>query len=283
MRFGARLQAAVARRGPLCVGIDPHPQLLRAWRLTDDPAGLAAFDRTVVAALAERVAVAKPQSAFYERFGSRGIAVLESTIRQLRAGGALVLLDVKRGDIGSTAAAYADAYLDPDSPLRVDAVTASPYLGVGALRPMIDKAVATGAGVFVLALTSNPEGRTVQRARNADGRTVAQTVIDEVGQLNAGVSPLGDIGVVVGATLGPTGHDLTALNGPILAPGLGAQGAAPADLPIVFGAQLSAVLPAYSREVLAAGPSVAGLCAAVERAEAACRAVMRPIGRTHPR
>src|SRR6266508_3266697 len=199
-RFGARLRRAMRARGPLCVGLDPHPALLRSWGLPDDVTGLDRFGRTMVEALADRVAVIKPQSAFYERFGARGIAVLESTIRQFREAGTIVLLDVKRGDIGSTAIAYADAYLDPASPLAVDALTASPYLGVGALRPMIDKAMSHGCGVFVLALTSNPDGWPFQHARTADGRTVAQTIIDEVAQVNAGVSPLGDVGVVVGAT-----------------------------------------------------------------------------------
>jgi orotidine-5'-phosphate decarboxylase len=277
-RFGARLRSAMNKYGPLCVGIDPHPSLLAAWGLPDDPSGLERFTRTVVEAVADRVAVAKPQSAFFERFGSSGVEVLESTIRQLREAGVLVLLDVKRGDIGSTAAAYADAYLDPTSPLRVDAITASPYLGFGSLAPMIEKATATGAGVFVLALTSNPEGAAVQRARAADGRTVAQTVIDEVSQVNRGVSPLGDVGVVVGATIGETGHDLTVLNGPILAPGMGAQGGRPEHLRAVFGSDLSAVLPSYSREVLAAGPSVAGLRAAVDRVLADCRGAVEPIG-----
>ena len=278
-RFGERLAEALDKRGPLCVGVDPHPSLLRDWGLTDDPRGLAEFGRTVVEALADRVPVVKPQVAFYERFGSQGIAVLESTIRQLREAGALVLLDVKRGDIGSTAAAYADAYLDPGSPLRVDAVTASPYLGFGSLRPMIDKALAHGAGVFVLALTSNPEGRAVQLARTADGRTVAQLMIDEVSQVNAGMSPLGDVGVVIGATVGSTDHDLTVLNGPILAPGLGAQGAQPADLPARFGPAVASVLPSYSRELLGHGPSVASLRDATERLLVACGGVIRPIGR----
>ena len=279
-RFGARLAAAVAERGPLCVGLDPHPSLLRDWGLPDDPYGLAEFGRTVVEALAERVPVIKPQSAFYERFGSLGISVLESTIRQLREAGALVLLDVKRGDIGSTATAYADAYLDPASPLWADAITASPYLGVGSLRPMIDKALAHGCGVFVLALTSNLEGAAVQRARRADGRTVAQAVIDEVAQVNAGVDPLGDIGVVIGATVGSTDHDLTVLNGPILAPGLGAQGAQASDLPARYADAVSAVLPSYSRELLAHGPTVAGLRDAADRLLVACRDTIRPIGRT---
>src|SRR3954447_6402611 len=143
-RFGARLRAAMEMYGPLCVGIDPHPSLLASWDLPDDPSGLEWFTRTVVEAVADRVAIAKPQSAFFERFGSSGIAVLESTIRQLREAGTLVLLDVKRGDIGSTAAAYADAYLDPGSPLRADAITVSPYLGFGSVVPMIEKAIANG-------------------------------------------------------------------------------------------------------------------------------------------
>jgi orotidine-5'-phosphate decarboxylase len=277
-RFGARLRTAMDTRGPLCVGIDPHPSLLSAWGLPDTASGLARFSQTVVDAIADRVAVAKPQSAFFERFGSSGIAVLESTIRQLQAAGALVLLDVKRGDIGSTAAAYADAYLDPASPLRVDAITVSPYLGFGSLAPMIEKAVSTDAGVFVLALTSNPEGRAVQHARTADGRTVAQTIIDEVSQVNAGVKPLGDVGVVVGATIGDTGHDLSRLGGPVLAPGMGAQGGRPEDLRAVFGDDLAAVLPSYSREILSRGPSVADLRDSAERLLNACRGAVQPIG-----
>lgn len=272
--FGARLHRSVGERGPLCVGIDPHPGLLARWGLDDDVRGLERFAGTVVEALGDRVAVVKPQSAFFERFGSRGVAVLESTIRQLRAAGSLVLLDVKRGDIGSTVAAYASAYLDPSSPLHVDAVTVSPYLGVGALAPMFELAAAQGGGVFVLALTSNPEGAAVQRARTADGQTVAQLVINEIAQLNAGAQPLGSVGLVVGATIGATGHDLSAVNGPLLAPGLGAQGASAADLRVVFGASLPAVLPTYSREVLAAGPDPAALRGAADRVLADCRAAL---------
>jgi orotidine-5'-phosphate decarboxylase len=261
-------------RGPLCVGIDPHPGLLAKWGLEDDAAGLERFAFTVVEALADRVAVLKPQSAFFERFGSRGVAVLESIIRQSREAGALVLLDVKRGDIGSTMAAYASAYLDSDSPLRADAITVSPYLGVGSLRPAFDLAAAQGAGVFVLALTSNPEGPAVQHAVGAAGKTVAQTIIDEISQLNRGADPLGSVGLVVGATIGETGHELSEVNGPLLAPGLGAQGGDPAGLRAIFGESLRNVLPSYSREVLSEGPGVTGLRAAADRAEAACRAVI---------
>ncbi|MEU4558219.1 orotidine-5'-phosphate decarboxylase [Actinoplanes sp. NPDC023936] len=272
--FGERLHAAVAERGPLCVGIDPHASLLARWGLSDDIAGLERFARTVVDALADRVAVLKPQSAFFERFGSRGVAILESTIRQSREAGALVLLDVKRGDIGSTMAAYASAYLDPASSLCADAITVSPYLGVGSLQPAFDLAAAHGGGVFVLALTSNPEGPAVQHAVTATGKTVAQTVIDEISQVNAGAQPLGSLGLVVGATIGETGHDLSAVNGPLLAPGLGAQGATPSDLRAVFGESLRNVLPSYSREVLSAGPQSSDLRVAAERVLDDCRAAL---------
>ncbi|MFE7466132.1 orotidine-5'-phosphate decarboxylase [Streptomyces sp. NPDC057499] len=262
--FGARLRRAMDTRGPLCVGIDPHASLLTDWGLDDDIAGLERFTRTVVEALADRVAVLKPQSAFFERFGSRGIAVLEKAVEEARAAGALVLMDAKRGDIGSTMGAYAATYLHPDSPLFSDAVTVSPYLGFGSLRPALDAAAASGAGVFVLALTSNPEGAEVQRATAADGRSLAQLMLDRMAEENAGARPLGSVGAVVGATLEDAGVDL-AINGPLLAPGIGAQGATPADLPGVFGAAVGNVVPSVSRGVLRRGPDAAGLREAAER------------------
>jgi orotidine-5'-phosphate decarboxylase len=274
MSFGARLFEAVRSRGPLCVGIDPHPALLADWGLPDNPLGLERFARTVVEALGAQVAVLKPQSAFFERYGSAGVGVLERVLADARSAGTLVLLDVKRGDIGSTMQGYADAYTSPDSPLASDALTASPYLGTGSLRPLVDTALAHGAGVFVLALTSNPEGPQVQHALTPDGRTVAQTVIVEVAALNAGASPLGSVGLVVGATIGRTGHDLSKVNGPLLAPGVGAQGATAADLREVFGDARANVLPSVSREVLQAGPSVAALRGAAERLRDECVAAL---------
>ncbi|ANW22084.1 orotidine 5'-phosphate decarboxylase [Streptomyces clavuligerus] len=251
-------------RGPLCVGIDPHPSLLTDWGLDDTVAGLERFTRTTVEALADRVAVLKPQSAFFERFGSRGVAVLETAVAEARQAGALVLMDAKRGDIGSTMAAYAATYLDPGSPLFSDAVTVSPYLGFGSLRPALDLAARSGSGVFVLALTSNPEGAEVQRATAADGRALAQLMLDRMAAENAGAEPMGSVGAVVGATLGDAGVDL-AINGPLLAPGIGAQGATPADLPAVFGAAVGQVVPSVSRGVLRHGPDPAALRASAER------------------
>jgi orotidine-5'-phosphate decarboxylase len=263
--FGARLHAAVAARGPLCAGIDPHAALLRAWGLDDDLAGLERFALGAVEGLAAHVSVVKPQSAFYERFGSRGIAVLERVVAESRAAGALVLLDVKRGDIGSTSQAYADAYLDPAAPLACDAVTLSPYLGFGSLDPFVDTARRHGAGLFVLALTSNEEGPEVQHARTAGGGTVAGRVLDRLRALNDGASPLGSFGAVVGATIGATEEDLD-VNGPLLAPGYGAQGGTVEDLRRIFGRAAGAVLPSSSRGLLAAGPDPRALGDAARRA-----------------
>jgi orotidine-5'-phosphate decarboxylase len=259
--FGARLHDAMHARGPLCAGIDPHAGLLRAWGLDDDLAGLERFALTAAEALAPRVAVVKPQSAFYERFGSRGIAVLERLIMVCRGSGALVLLDVKRGDIGSTSQAYADAYLDPASPLAVDAVTASPYLGFGSLSPMVETAQKHDAGLFVLALTSNPEGPEVQEAR-VGGTTVADVVLDHLRALNEGAEPLGSFGAVVGSTIERGSHRLD-INGPLLAPGYGAQGGTVDDLRRIFGDGARHVLPSSSRELLREGPD--GLADAADR------------------
>jgi orotidine-5'-phosphate decarboxylase len=264
--FGQRLATALDRRGSLCLGIDPHAQLLEQWGLADDLASLERFSLSCVEAFADLAPVIKPQSAFFERFGSRGIEVLERTVAAARAAGALVLLDVKRGDIGSTMAAYAQAYLDPASDLAVDAITLSPYLGVGSLEPAFELAERHQAGVFVLSLTSNKEGPQVQHARLADGRTVAQSVIDELALRNAGAEPLGSFGVVVGATIGDSVAELGQLNGPFLVPGIGAQGGTAADVRRIFGASLPAVLPSVSREVLRAGPELPALRAAAERA-----------------
>jgi orotidine-5'-phosphate decarboxylase len=256
--FGARFAAALQDRGPLCAGIDPHAGLLAEWGLPDDVSGLERFALTAVEGLAPYVSVVKPQSAFYERFGSRGVAVLERVLAESRAAGALVLLDVKRGDIGSTTQAYADAYLDPSSPLAADAITASPYLGFGSLDPMVDTARTFDAGLFVLALTSNKEGPEVQHARTADGTSVAGRVLDHLRALNAGEQPLGSFGAVVGATIGEGDWDFD-FNGPILAPGFGAQGGTVADLRRIFGSALAAVTPSSSRELLRRGPSVAAM------------------------
>ncbi|GHD02012.1 orotidine-5'-phosphate decarboxylase [Zhihengliuella salsuginis] len=274
--FGQRLAAAMAARGPLCAGIDPHPSLLAEWGLDDDVAGLARFAHTALEALSPVAAALKPQVALFERHGSRGLAVLEELLAGARELGVLTIADAKRGDIGSTMAAYADAWLGEGSPLAADSVTLSPYLGYESLRPAIDLAKETGRGVFVLGLTSNPEGASVQHV--GGDASVARRIIEATRADNApdGVVPaggdrgLGPVGLVIGATVGPAleelGIDLAATRAPVLAPGYGAQGATPADMRRTFGGAWGQVLATSSRGILAAGPDASRLRSAAERA-----------------
>lgn len=279
MRFGHRLAEAMDRVGPLCVGIDPHVELLRTWGLEDTPEGLAAFGETVVMASVDAAAAVKPNIAFFERHGARGIAALEYVLGQAREHDLITIMDAKRGDIGSTMAGYADAFLRPGAPLECDALTLSPYLGFGSLEPALSLAAENGKGVFVLALTSNPEGASVQHARTADGESVAGAMVREAAQRNVGAQPMGDVGLVVGATVGSAmsdlGIDLGGLNGPILAPGMGAQGAGPAEVTATFGNASSLVLVNQSRGVLSAGPFAEELRGAIQAAAGAAQYALR--------
>jgi orotidine-5'-phosphate decarboxylase len=225
----------------------------------------------MIEAIAGRVAVVKPQSAFFEAYGSAGIAVLERLIGDAREAGILVLLDVKRGDIGSTMDAYAAAYLADGSSLAADAITVSPYLGPGSLNGTIELAEQTGRGVYVLSATSNPEGVTVQQATTPEGGSISQAMIDFAGRCNADAATAGrwgSVGVVVGATVDPgIDLDFSALGGSILAPGMGAQGGGPDDLRKIFGAAYPQAIPSSSRGILRAGPSVDSIRAAVDEAQ----------------
>jgi orotidine-5'-phosphate decarboxylase len=255
------------------VGIDPHPGLLKDWGLADDAAGLRRFSLTVLEAVGSLAAAVKPQVALYERHGSAGMAVLEEVLAAAQ-GQVLTIADAKRGDIGSTMAAYADAWLRDGSPLAADSVTLSPYLGFESLRPALDLAADTGRGVFVLALTSNPEGASVQHVGGTD--SVARRIIEAAAAENRRYAgSLGSVGLVVGATVGSAltdlQVDLQAVRGPILAPGLGAQGATPEDLRRTFGAAYPQVLGTSSRDILAGGPDVHGLRDAALRTLAGLR------------
>nr|WP_273544434.1 orotidine-5'-phosphate decarboxylase [Arthrobacter jiangjiafuii] len=269
------MRTAMDSRGQLCVGIDPHPALLAAWGLADDAASLERFSLTVLEAVGADVAAVKPQVALFERHGSAGLAVLERLLAACADAGVLSIADAKRGDIGSTMAAYADAWLRDGSALAADAVTLSPYLGFESLRPALDLAAATGRGVFVLALTSNPEGASVQHVggdQSVAARIVAAAAAEnsrELGSPGPGSTGLGSTGLVVGATVGRAltglGLDLAAAQAPILAPGLGAQGATGADLRATFGPAFPNVLATSSRDILAAGPAPAALRDAAAR------------------
>ncbi|MEJ2870196.1 orotidine-5'-phosphate decarboxylase [Actinomycetospora sp. OC33-EN08] len=288
--FVDRLTAAVAAHGPLCVGIDPHPGLLARWGHEDDAAGVERFGREAVAALAGHVALVKPQVALFEVHGSGGVRALERVLADARDAGLLTVADAKRGDIGSTMTAYARAWLADTSPLAADAVTLSPYLGVGSLVPAIDLAAETGRGVLVLARTSNPEAPAVQSAQSwtplsdpaSPGmREVAQGVVDACAAANR-ARGVGVAGVVVGATAGTTGRahglDLAGLGAPVLVPGLGAQGATPDDLARAFGDGSGPVVPSSSREVLSVGPDPEALRDACRALNGSLRALALPAG-----
>ncbi|MBT1635823.1 orotidine-5'-phosphate decarboxylase [Clavibacter michiganensis] len=265
--FGARLARAFREHGQLCVGIDPHRSLLDAWGLADDARGLEEFGLRVVEATAGRAGIVKPQVAFFERHGSAGYAALERVLAAARDAGLLVIADAKRGDIGSTVDAYGAAWLAPDSPLRADAVTLTAYTGVGSLDGVRAAADAWGAGVFVLAATSNPEARELQRALlPGDGsagadRTVARGIQDAAVAANGPTddpsADPGAFGLVIGATVdaAEAGLDLDRLTRtPILAPGFGHQGALLGDVRKLFGPAAGVVVASASRSILAAGP-----------------------------
>ena len=271
--FGRRLRDALDQYGPLCVGIDPHEALLRAWGMDATPAGAREFGLRTVEAAAGRVGVVKPQAAFYERYGAAGFAALEEVIAAARAAGLIVIADAKRGDIGTTMEGYAAAWLAPGAPLESDALTLSPYLGTDSLNAAFSAATAHEKGVFVLAATSNPEASALQRARVDDEESVAERVAHDVAARNIGApGSLGPIGLVVGATVDRRAYglsDIVLAGTPILAPGFGAQGAEPGDLGRLFGYVSSQVVASESRSILSAGP--AGLAARIEQRAALYR------------
>ena len=274
--FGSRLASAFAQHGQLCVGVDPHSALLTDWGLTDDVAGLETFARSVVAAAAGQVGIIKPQVSFFERFGSRGFAVLEKLGEEAREAGLLVIMDAKRGDIGSTMDAYFDAWLGKSAPFYSDALTVSPYLGFDSLKPFMAGAVERGKGLFVLSATSNPEGAALQTALT-DEKTIAASIFDGLTNVNAITSGpgelMGSFGAVLGATLNLSRFGLGELltipqpiTTPILAPGFGAQGATLGQIRGLFGVAADQVIASVSRSVLGAGPG--GISAAIESAKA---------------
>ena len=257
--FAARLQQKMVEHSPLCVGIDPSASLLESCNLPNTPEGALEFGKRVLEAADYRISILKPQSAFFERFGSGGLQALEELTRLARSREVLVLLDGKRGDIDTTGAAYAEGYFSSTTTLRVDAVTTHVYLGLAALDPFFDIAVRAEGGVFVVVRSSNPEGRELQTARLANGETVVQNLGREITARNRRQGDsLGYLGAVVGATCDDAAETVAALpQSFILAPGVGAQGATLQDVLTRMPSAKGRVLPNVSRAILANGGSVA--------------------------
>ena len=261
MTFFHQLQDRVNQVSALCVGIDPHPEVLDAWGVSQDASGAERVGLAMIEALADQVAVFKPQSAFFEQWGAAGIAVLERCLEAIRSAGALAILDVKRGDIGTTMTAYARAYLS-DGPLSADAITLSPYLGFDSLIPAIQLAQSNQRGVFILTRTSNREGHQVQLAQTGIGVSVAQSIVDQAVGHNAATDNA--VGLVIGATHTDPGVNLDLFTSAILVPGIGAQGGTISATRATFATTDALILPSVSREVLMAGPNPTALRQAVE-------------------
>jgi orotidine-5'-phosphate decarboxylase len=259
----------------LCLGIDPHKDILeKVWGLNSTSENLNMFWKRVLKVALEvkklhsdnikfgKVAAIKPQSAFFENFGHLGIKELEELLFQANSAKVPTILDIKRGDIGSTMDAYCEAYLNPESPLCADSITVSPFLGTTELAHVAKYAQNTNRGIFVLCRTSNTGASEIQNSRIKDNYTVAHRIFDFASEFNKG-SDLPTVGLVVGATIGENDLDFANFNGPVLAPGIGAQGATIDDLSTVFASGIKNVLPSASRSILNAGPNLDDMVNAV--------------------
>jgi orotidine-5'-phosphate decarboxylase len=275
--FARRFAVARDRYGPLLLGADPHGPLLGAWGLSDDADGLERFADIVLEAAAGTTGIIKPQSAFFERHGWRGIRALTRLVSEARSAGILVVLDVKRGDVASTNEAYAQAYLGDGAPIQCDAITVHPYLGLAAMDSYLDRAHACGACVLVVTRSSNPEGQSIQGAITGRASCVAQHVLSDIGAINARLAPgeIGPVGAVIGVAAGQPELDLAAASALFLVPGVGAQGATSRDVARTFEACPDRVLPSASRSLLAAGPDGGALRDAVTRLNDEFRAALR--------
>lgn len=275
--FCTRLRARIVEHGPLCVGIDPSRAMLSKCGLPDSPQGALEFGFRLLQAAEYKLAIVKPQVAYFERFGSSGIRALEELMKDARSNELLVLLDAKRGDIDTTGEAYAEAFFSPESPLKVDAVTLSPFLGLGALETAIEYAVRNGGGLFVVVRSSNPEGEALQTAQLADGRTVAETLCDQITDLNRrlGAGSTGPVGAVVGATCRDAAATVAALpTSYVLAPGVGSQGATLEDVRKRMSQVRGRVLPTVSRAVLANGCSLGDLRTSIRQLQEQAREML---------
>lgn len=242
--FGNRLAAALAQtKTPLCMGIDPHKAMMTplfcAADGTPSLSGLRDFALTLVEAATGLVPAIKPQAALFEAYGPEGVALLAETAKAAQSAGLLVIMDAKRGDIGSTSEAYANAYLGKDAPFPSDALTINPWMGLDTLVPFMIRAKQTNSGLFILVRTSNKGAADLQEQTLTSGRLAYQQLAHDLAPLIAaeiGESGLSSIGIVAGATVPEQAEDLRKIlpSAPFLIPGFGAQGAGPAHATIAL-------------------------------------------------
>lgn len=281
--FGDRLAAEVERkRSQLVVGLDPRldalPMELRGEAVlgrASAASAIARFCKGIVDAVGPYVVAVKPQSAFFEALGADGARALEEVCDYARGAGLLVIVDAKRGDIGATARSYATAYLEPretGAPLG-DALTVSPFLGHDSIDPFLAACRRHGAGIFLLVRTSNAGATDVQDLTLSDGRTVWQYVaglVHEWGRDLVGEAGISSVGAVVGATYPRAVSEARRLmpQSPLLLPGVGAQGATPADVARAFTSGPASALVTASRSVIFAFRETDGDWRAAAGAEA---------------
>ncbi|ADP38841.1 orotidine-5'-phosphate decarboxylase [Gardnerella sp. DNF00354] len=271
--FGLRLKNAMAKYGPLCVGIDPHRKMLLNWGYKMDAQGAELFSMRMLQAMNGRAAAVKFQSSMFERYGSKGFAALERVLYAARQMDVITIVDCGHGGLSTTISALADAYFKPDAPLLTDAITLLPYYGARSMGGLINEALNNGKGVFIASLTSNREGASLQTAIRQTGSYRGTTVAHGIAQtaqiFNNNTKGMGSVGLIVGATIGDWmnggGIDLTSFTGPILSPGYGWQGAEANDLKTVFAGTHGNVLVTVSRSIASHGPDIGALSTATER------------------
>ncbi|WP_142417007.1 orotidine-5'-phosphate decarboxylase [Bartonella massiliensis] len=245
--------------GPLCVGFDPSHKVLQSWNLSPDYKGLKDFCDILLTAVVGKVGIIKPQVAFFELYGVEGLQVLKELIENAQKQGLLVIADAKRGDIGSTAEAYGQAWLGANSPFKADAITVNPFLGFDALIPLIKIAEETETAIFMVVQSSNPEGRHIRNA-SIGNQTVsvhlAQRIFAYNSQSSSQYRHVGPIGAVIGATLGSEAKETieSLENSLFLVPGIGAQGGTITQLTQQFPQRLwQNIIPSISRSITEVG------------------------------
>ena len=269
--FGLRLSAAMREFGPLCIGIDPHPYILKQWGYTCDAEGAELYSMRMIQASIGKVAAVKFQMPMYECYGSKGFEVLERTLYSARSNNLITIVDCMRGGFVSTLPSVSDTYLKNDSPLCADAITLTPFCGMSSLRGVIDVAMNNGRGVFIASITSNPDGINIQGAvcqqGEYAGHTVASGIVKAVQKLNEGLESMGSVGLVMGATVRKwiknSDVDTSVFTGPVLSAGYGWQGATAQDLRDIFTGIYDRVLVTVSRSVTAHGPDINKLSDAI--------------------
>lgn len=264
LSFSEKLNKKKHEKSLFCVGLDPSKENLLHWNLFPTATGAQEFCKKILDVALNEVNIFKPQYAFFEQFGIKGLEILSNVISTIRDNGGVCILDCKKSDIGSTMKAYGMASIEAGGDFQSDAITVTPYLGFNALKPVFLQAQSTGAAVFIVVRSSNPEGQDIQTAKMNDDRTVSEALAECIQSENSKADKQKTIGAVVGATLNPEDPNNHRLINKlqdtwILAPGIGAQGASVSSIKTLFKSQSKNVIPSTSRSLYAQGSETSAL------------------------